>query len=266
MMEGFYSQFHETVDYVKENAQRESGERVLGEHPETGRVVKVRLGKFGPLAQIGEPDDEDKPIFASLHPQQQLDTITMDEALALLELPKDLGEYAGEDLSVNNGRYGPYVRFGKKFISLPKGEDPNTLSRDRAIELVEEKKAADAPITFYEEQPVTKGVGRFGPFIKWNGMFINVNKQYNFDALSEADIKTLIEAKIQKEKDKLVHDWAEEGIRVEKARWGRSVIIKGKQKVELSKDIDPTKITLEEAKTRLEQQKPAKRKKARAKK
>ena len=266
MMEGFYSQFHETVDYVKENAQRESGERILGEHPETGRVVKVRLGKFGPLAQIGEPDDEDKPIFASLHPQQQLDTITMDEALALFELPKDLGEYDGEDLSVNNGRYGPYLRFGKKFISLPKGEDPNTLSRDRAIELVEEKKAADAPIAFYEEQPVTKGVGRFGPFIKWNGMFINVNKQYNFDALSEADIKTLIEAKIQKEKEKLVHDWAEEGIRVEKARWGRSVIIKGKQKVELSKDIDPTKITLEEAKTRLEQQKPAKRKKARAKK
>ena len=100
----------------------------------------------------------------------------------------------------------------------------------------------------------------------WNGMFINVNKKYDFDALSNSDIETLIEDKIQKEIDKVIHDWKDEGIRIEKARWGRSNIIQGKIKIELSKDIDPTKITLEEAKKRIEAKKPSKKKsKAKAK-
>ena len=134
------------------------------------------------------------------------------------------------------------------------------VDRDLAIQLIEEKKKADAPIYTHNNLPVTKGVGRFGPFIKWSGMFINVNKKYDFDNLSDEDIVTLIEEKIQKEKDKVIHNWEEEGIRVEKARWGRSNIIQGKIKVELSKDIDPTKITLEEAKKRLEAKQPKKKK------
>ena len=134
------------------------------------------------------------------------------------------------------------------------------LDREEAIALIEAKKKADAPIYTYNQLPVTKGTGRFGPFIKWSGMFINVNKKYDFDNLSEQDIVTLIEEKIQKEKDKLVQHWEEEGIRIEKARWGRSNIIQGKIKVELSKDIDPTKITLAEAQKRLAAKKPAKKK------
>ncbi len=264
MMQGFYGQFHKTVDHVKEYAQRESGERELGMHPTLDRVVKVRLGKFGPLAQIGDPEDEEKPIFASLTPEQQLDTITLEEALSLFELPKALGEYEGEEVLVNNGRYGPYVKFGNTFVSLPSGKNPIDLSMDEAIALIEEKKKADAPIAVYQDQPVTKGVGRFGPFIKWSGMFINVNKKYNFDALTQEDIEQLIEEKIQKEKDKLIQDWPEAGIRIEKARWGRHHIIKGRLKVELSKDIDSTKISLEEATQRLESIK--KPKKSRAKK
>ena len=113
---------------------------------------------------------------------------------------------------------------------------------------------------------MTKGKGRFGPFIKWSGLFINVNKKYDFDHLSDEDIVTLIEEKIQKEKEKLVQHWEEEGIRIEKARWGRSNIIQGKIKVELSKDIDPTTITLEEAQKRLEAKKPKKKATARKKK
>lgn len=259
MIQGFYDTFHETVNHVKENAQRESGERILGYHPENGRAVKVRLGKYGPIAQIGNPEDEDKPVFASLAPGQQLETITMEEALELFKLPKDLGEYDGEILSVNNGRFGPYVKLGKLFVSLPKDTAPANVDREQAIALVEEKKKADAPIAFYNELPVSKGVGRFGPFLKWNGLFINVNKKYNFDQLSDSDINTLIEEKIQKEKDKVLQVWEEEGIRIEKARWGRSNIIKGKQKVELGKDIDATKISLKQAQAYLEAAAPKKK-------
>ena len=222
----------------------------------------MRLGKFGPIAQIGDADDEEAVIFASLNKDQQLDTITFEAALDLFQLPKDLGEYEGEVITVNNGRYGPYVKFGTTFVSLPKGKNPMEVSRDLAIEFIEEKKKADAPIYTYNDLPVTKGVGRFGPFIKWSGMFINVNKNTTLINLSDEDIVTLIEEKIKKEKEKVVHNWEEQGIRVEKARWGRSNIIQGKIKVELSKDIDPTKITLEEAKKRLEEKQPKKKKAA----
>ena len=261
MLNVFYNAFHPTVEEVKEKAQRESGERVLGEDPKSGRVVKVRLGKFGPIAQIGESEEEEKPVFASLNPDQQLGTITFEEALRLFELPKSLGNFKEEEVIVNNGRFGPYVKFNNKFISLPKGLLPSDLDLATAIELIKEKEKADAPIYHHNDLPVSKGVGRFGPFLKWSGMFINVNKSYDFDNLSEQDIVKLIEDKIQKEKDKVIHDWSEEGIRVEKARWGRSNIIKGKQKVELSKEIDAKQLSLEEAIQYLEAQKPSKRKK-----
>jgi DNA topoisomerase-1 len=221
------------------------------------------------MAQIGDAEDEEKQ-FASLMSDQNIGTITLEEALNLFLLPKNLGVYKGEEIEVNNGRFGPYVRFGKTFISLPKGEDPLDVTIDRAKELIAEKEAADAPIATYKELPVQKGVGRFGPFIKWDGMFINVNKKYNFDNLSQKDIVELIEDKIQKEIDKVLHDWKEDGIRVEKARWGRSVILKGKIKIELSKDVDAKALTLEEVKEMIEKKAPAKKatakKKAPAKK
>ena len=119
---------------------------------------------------------------------------------------------------------------------------------DRAIALIQEKLSADAPIYTFDQLPVTKGKGRFGPFLKWNGLFINVNKKYDFENLSIDDIETLINDKIQKEKEKLITHWPEEDIRIEKARWGRHNIIKGSKKVEIGKDVDPTKITLELAK------------------
>jgi DNA topoisomerase-1 len=180
--------------------------------------------------------------------------------LDLFKLPRDLGEYEGEAIEVNNGRYGPYVRFGKKFISLPAGKDPLDVSKEDAIELIEAKKKADAPIYRYKDMPVQKGKGRFGPFIKWNNMFINVNKKYDFDNLSGDDIETLIEDKLQKERDKLIHDWADAGIRLEKARWGRFNLIKGKTKVELPKTTKAQEMTLEEAQAILEKQAPKKKK------
>ncbi|MNK65049.1 DNA topoisomerase 1 [compost metagenome] len=257
MMQDFYNKFHPNVKEVEANAERESGERILGKDAD-GRQVSVRLGKFGPMAQIGEADDEDKK-FASLMADQNIGNITLEEALNLFLLPKSLGEYKGEEVEVNNGRYGPYVRHGSVFISLPRGEDPLNVSKERAQELIDEKALADAPIAVYKGEAVQKGVGRFGPFIKWNGLFVNVSKKYNFDNLSQADVEELIEDKLQKNIDKVIHNWEEEGIVVEKARWGRSVILKGKVKIELSKDVDATKLTLAQVQEMIAAKTPAKK-------
>ena len=146
----------------------------------------------------------------------------------------------------------------RKFISLEKGMDPLEVTMEMAKELIEEKKKADAPIYTYESLPVQKGKGKFGPFIKWNNMFINVNKKYDFDDLSDSDIIELIEDKKQKELDKLIHEWPEEGIRLEKARWGRFNLIKGKKKVELPKTTKADKMTLEQAQELLEKKTPKK--------
>lgn len=259
MMSDFYQEFHPRVEDVAENAEREVGERVLGVDPATGRQVSVRLGKFGPMVQIGTVEEEEKPLFASLMEDQSLNTITFEEALDLFKLPKELGDYQGETVEVNNGRYGPYVRYGKKFVSLEKGENPLDVDFDRALELIAAKEKADAPIYNYEGHDVQKGVGRFGPFIKWNGIFINVSKKYDFDNLSNSDIEALIEDKKQKEIDKVIHDWKEEGIKVEKARWGRSKIIKGKIKIELPKTVDASKLTLEEVKELIDKKTPKKK-------
>ena len=265
MMKSFYKDFHPVVEDVKENAQREIGERILGVDPKTGRQLSVRLGKFGAMAQIGTAEEDEKPLFASLHPDQQLTKITFEEALDLFKLPLHLGEFDAEAVEVNNGRYGPYVRHGKSFISLPKGKNPLTTTLEEAIELIKEKRIADAPIATYEELPVTKGVGRFGPFIKWNGWFVNVSKKYDYDNLTEADIAQLIEDKKKKEAERVVHNWEDEGVRVEKARWGRHNIIKGKQKVELQKTIDVSEMTLTQAMSYLEKQKPKKKKRTKKK-
>jgi DNA topoisomerase-1 len=258
MMRDFYSHFHPNVKNVEENADRESGERLLGIDPKTGKQVSVRLGKFGPMAQIGDSEDDNK-LFASLGTEQNIGTITLEEALNLFLLPKNLGTYKGEEVEVNNGRFGPYVRFGKTFISLPKGEDPLDVSLERAQVLIDEKTQADAPVGTYDGLPIQKGVGRFGPFIKWNNMFINVSKKYNFDQLSQSDLKELIQDKLQKEVDKVIHDWKAEGIKVEKARWGRSIITKGKIKIELSKDVDAEKMTLAQVQELIEKKSPAKK-------
>ena len=261
IMKQFYSNFHPVVEDVKKNATRETGQRILGTDPKTGRQLSVRLGKFGPMAQIGTVDDEEKPLFASIPDTLSLGKITFEEALDLFKLPATIGEYEGLPVQANNGRYGPYVLHNKVFVSLPKGTDPLTVTLEQAIECIEQKRKDDAPIATYEGQGVTKGKGRFGPFIKWNGWFINVSKQYDFDDLSAKDIEELIEAKKKKEAERVVQVWEEEGIRIEKARWGRHNLIKGKTKVELNKTIDAANMTLDEAKAMLSKKKPAKKKK-----
>ena len=248
MMKSFYGKFHPVVEDVQQNATRESGKRVLGPHPENGKEVSVRLGKFGPMVQIGTVDDEEKPKFASLPQDFQIESVTLDQALSLFELPRILGEFQGETLEANNGRYGPYIKFGKKFVSIPAGKSPTSISLEDAIVIIENKIKADAPIHVYENMDVQKGKGRFGPYIKWNNIFINVNKKYDWDNLSIDDIEELIEEKKQKEKDKVIHNWEEEGIKVEKGRWGKFYLIKSKKKILLDKNLNVESIDLDQAK------------------
>jgi DNA topoisomerase-1 len=248
VLKDFYKDFHPNVAEVEEHADRASGERVLGEDPKTGRQVAARLGRFGPMVQIGTVEEEEKPLFASLLPHQSINTITYEEAMDLFKLPRSLGEFQGQEVEANVGRYGPYIRYGKKFVSLESDQSVFEIDLKEAEALIRSKEKADAPIALYEGKEVTRGKGRFGPFIKWDGIFVNVSKKYDFDNLSEADIAELIEAKKKKEAEKLVREWPEEKIRIEKGRWGRHQIIKGRTRVDLSKEVDPQGVSLEQAK------------------
>jgi DNA topoisomerase-1 len=250
MLSSFYSPFHKTIEHTKENAERANGERLLGKDPASGEPLYVKLGKYGPIAQIGETSDESKkPKFASLKEGQHIKTIILEEALKLFDYPKSLGEHESLEVIIRIGRFGPYIQFGTENVSIPKDIDPDEILLENAIALINEKRAANAPIAEYENLPVSKGKGRFGPFIKWNDLFINVNKKYDFDNLSNEDIIELIEAKKKKEIEKVVQNWEQEGISVEKGRWGKFFVVSGKKKKQLAPSKDPAKITLEEAKS-----------------
>lgn len=259
MIKEFYKNFHPIVEDVAANAERAKGERLLGIDPESGKNVYARLGRFGAMVQIGEATDEEKPKFASLQGDQTLNSITYEQAMDLFKLPKTIGVFEDVDVIVANGRFGPYIKYDTMFVSIPKDENPMSIDMERAVVLIQEKIEADAPIAEHDGLPVQKGVGRFGPFLKWNSIYINVNKKYDFDNLSADNIVELIEDKKRKEIEKVLHNWEEEGIRVEKARWGRSNILKGKLKIELPKTVDATKLTLEEVKDIIEKKTPKKK-------
>jgi DNA topoisomerase-1 len=170
MLKRFYAPFKETVDTTLENAERASGERILGVHPESGAQILCRIGRYGPMAQIGGPDDEEKQ-FASLLPGQSIETLTLEEALDLFKLPRTLGDHDGKKVTAAIGRFGPYVRYDGKFVSLKadEGDDPYTVTLERAVELIQAKIAADAKalIKVFEEDDTVRVLnGRYGPYIK----------------------------------------------------------------------------------------------------
>jgi DNA topoisomerase-1 len=249
MIDDFYKPFHNNIEVTLETAERAKGERVLGTEPETGKKVIARMGRFGPMVQIGDSNnEEEKPRFAKLKADQSIETITMDEAMELFKLPLVLGEYEGKEVVVSMGRFGPYVRWGEDFVSLPKGEEPLTVDLDRAIELIGEKQTADAPIAMFEGKPVTKGKGRFGPFIKWNDLFINIPRAYNFDQLSQKDCEELIEKKVDKEANRYIQQWPGEKISIENGRWGPFIRF-GKKMLKVIGKGEKGKFTAEELAT-----------------
>lgn len=170
MMAEFYEPFHANVTNTLENSDRATGERELGMHPVSGRKIIVRIGRYGPMVQIGdEKEDGEKAQFASLQNNQSIGSITIEEALALFKLPRTLGEYNSEIVKANAGRFGPYIQVGKVFVSIPKGEEPMTIELDRAIELFVEKQIADANklIKAFDSRPDVQLLnGRYGAYLK----------------------------------------------------------------------------------------------------
>lgn len=251
MLNEFYGPFHATVEDTLENAERATGERILGKDPETGRTLLTRITRNGPVAQIGtqeELEEGEKPKYANLRPGQSIETITAEEALKLFELPRVLGNYMNEEISVGAGRYGPYIKYGeKKFVSIPRTEDPLKISMERAKELINEKEKAEAPVGTYKGLPIQKGKGRFGPFLKWNNLFVNIPRRFDPETIELEQMHELIEAKVQKEANRYIHQWPDEKITVENGRWGPYIKFK-KKNVKIPKKDDGTRVTSEEAK------------------
>ncbi|HEX7365645.1 MAG TPA: type I DNA topoisomerase [Pelobium sp.] len=234
MLKNFYQPFHLEVEDTLANAERASGERLLGVDPKTGKNVYTRVGKFGPIVQIGEADDDEK-IYASLLKSQSIESVTLDDALELFKLPFQLKDYQGKEVSVGVGRFGPYVKWGDAYVSIPKNENALEIDQKRAQEIIDEKIAADAPVASFRGEPVTKGKGRFGPFLKWKDLFINVPVRYNFENLSKAEMDELISAKIEKEANRYIQQWEKEKIAIENGRWGPFIRF-GKQMLKLGKN------------------------------
>ena len=246
MIDEFYSPFKKDVDNTLENAERVKGERVLGTDPESGKPVVARMARYGPIIQIGSVSEDEKPRFAKVPTGQSIETITFDEAMALFKLQAAMGTYEGKDLSAAVGRFGPYVKWGDEFISIPRGTDLATVDTEKAIEFIKAKQVADAPVGEYDGKPITKGTGRFGPFIKWDGLFINVPRRYDFDNLAQSEMNELIEAKRDKEANRYIQRWEDEKISVENARWG-PVIKFGKKIISVPKKADGARATAEDA-------------------
>lgn len=250
-IDDFYRPFHEDVLRTLKVAGRASGERILGKDPKTNRTVLVRMSSLGkPVVQIGTGDElakGEKPRYANLKPGASLETVTLEEALASFDLPRTIGAYEGKEVSVNIGRYGPYVKWGDLSVSLPKNEDLFGVTLERAIELIRSKQATDAPIGYYQNQPITKGKGRFGPFIKWADLYVTVPPRIPFDTLTEQQAIALIEAKIEKEANRFIQHWPEENISIENGRWG-PFIRAGKQAIKLPL-VNGARMTAEQART-----------------
>ncbi|MEE9372678.1 MAG: type I DNA topoisomerase [Saprospiraceae bacterium] len=250
MISGFYGGFHANVEKTMEEAARAKGRRELGIDPESGYKVLVQMTRYGPVVQIGDREEvkeDEKPRFASLRRGQSMETVTYEEAMELFKLPKTIGNYEDKEVIIGMGRFGPYVKFDEKFVSLPRGRDPMEVELDEAIGLIEQKRKEDAPVGSYKGTSYTKGKGRFGPFLKYGDLFVNVPKRYDFDNLSQEDAHELIEAKVQKEANRYIHQWPKEKIAVENGRWGPFIRLK-KKSIPIPKDKDGNRMTPEQAK------------------
>ena len=196
MIERFYTPFHTKVDTATQTSERSKGEKLLGEDPASGKPISVKIGRFGPIAQIGEASDEEKPKFASLLKGQSLETITLEEALALFRLPRDIGKFEDEEMIIGIGKYGPYVRHKSKFYSLAATDDPYTIESERAIKIIQEKRAQEVNrnIKLFDEEPDLLILnGRYGPYISYKKKNYRIPKSRKPEELSLEECREIIE-------------------------------------------------------------------------
>jgi len=197
MLKSFYGPFHEGIQDTLENAERATHERELGVDPETGKPVSVRVGRFGPLVQIGAADDEEKPRFASLRKGQMIETITFEEAMDLFKLPKKVGEFEEKEMTVAIGRFGPYIRHASAFYSLPKGLDPMDVTEEEAVQIIKEKRQKDIEkvIRVFEENAEAQiENGRWGPFVRFGKQNLKIPKGTEVESITYEDVLKWAEA------------------------------------------------------------------------
>ncbi|MFT4032009.1 MAG: type I DNA topoisomerase [Siphonobacter sp.] len=253
MIDNFYQSFHQTIEQSS-SAQKSSvtSARELGVDPKTGKTVSVRLGKYGPYAQLGDTPkdakDEQKPQYANLPKGKLLESITLEEALELFKLPRTVGEYEGKELIANVGKLGPYIRFDEKYYNLTASDDPYTINEERAIEVIEEKRSAEASDTIgtFEDLPVTKGKGRFGPYVKHDNKFYSLPRGFNLDGISLAEAIEVIEKKRNADANKIIKEFpGNASVKVLNGQYGPYIQI-GKRNVKIPKGTDPASLTLEQ--------------------
>lgn len=248
MLKRFYKPFHETIGIVKETAEKATGARLLGTDAVSGKPINARIGRFGPMIQIGEAEDEEKPKFASLRKDQSIQTITLQEALDLFKLPRTLGEREGEVCTVGIGRFGPYVRLGTNYASLTPDDDPLEIDLQRAVELIDLKKAANATrdLGEFKGEMLVVGRGRFGPFVKHGKTYANIPKGEEPTAVTYERGVELMEAKLAGIRQNLLKEFEGSEIQVLDGRYG-PYITDGNKIANVPKEKEPKEVTLEEA-------------------
>ena len=207
MIRKFYNPFHKEVQNTIETADKATGERELGIHPENGKKVSVRIGRFGPFVQVGDSDTEEKPLYASLRAGQSIETIALEDALELFKLPKKVGLFEDKEMTVAIGKFGPYIRHNSAFYSLPKGVDPLDVSEEQAIEIIQEKRKKDSErlIKTFDENPDVKILnGRWGPYIEFGKQNVKIPKGKEPKDLTFDECKALADAEAKAPKKKFV--------------------------------------------------------------
>ncbi len=247
MIAEFYKPFHTTIGNVKDTAERATGARILGKDPVSGKDVVARIGRFGPMIQIGSVEDEEKPKFASLRKEQSIQSITFQEAMDLFKLPRTLGERDGEVVSAGIGRFGPFVKLGSTYASLTPEDDALSITLERAIELIDLKKIASATkeLGLFQDEPIVSGRGRFGPFVKHKSLYANIPKAEDPAAITLERAIELIQAKQAGAAASILKVFDGSPIQVLKGRYG-PYITDGKKNINVPKDKKPEDMTLEE--------------------
>ncbi|MGA0558597.1 type I DNA topoisomerase [Larkinella sp. VNQ87] len=250
MIKNFYGGFHQTVETVQGAALTGSkpGSRELGIDPRSGKKVSARLGKYGAYVQIGEATDEDKPQFANLKKDQLIESITLDEALDLFTLPREVGFFEDKPMVIGIGKFGPYVKHDDKYVSLTKEDDPYTVSAERAIELIQQKRAENISesIGEFEGKLITTGKGRYGPYIKFDDKYISLPRGESPAGLTLDRAIELILQKREAESNKYIKEFPENpSVKVVNGMYGPYIAV-GKRNVKIPKDTDPASLTLED--------------------
>jgi DNA topoisomerase-1 len=239
MLTGFYGPFHAAVDTTMESAERVTGERILGVHPVSGRQMSVRMGKFGPFVQIGSKDDEEKLVYASLQQGQSIETVTLENALKLFELPREIMIYEGEPVIAGIGRFGPYLKRGDKYFNVEKGTDLTAMTVEECEAILKEALSGTQfplHITDYNGVALEVNKGRFGPYIKYQGQFISIPKGQAPETVTAEQAVALVEAKMAGAAAAVLKTFTEDAnIQILNGRYG-PYIKSGKDNVPIPKD------------------------------